>query len=415
MTDWKNRKIKELGRVVTGKTPPTGRSEYFENGTDLFISPKDLSWDSLYIRRTETRITQKALEKFKNQVLPKNSILFTSLSFGFGKMGITSRVSLTNQQINSIIVNNNNHFRFVYYLLKVNTSLLFSYNSGIDTPIVPKSVFENVRVFCPELDLQRKIAAVLSAYDDLIENNKRRIAILEKMAEEFYREWFVRMRFPGHETTKFEKGVPECWITVPFSSLCVFQKGKDPKELLDSQTEGTVAYLNVDSVESKQPSFVMPRKGAIFAASDDVLMLMDGARSGLVFRGFDGVVGSTFAKVETTDIMKNFIFEYLKAGKEAIVSNNTGSAIPHANKEFIKRMLLRLPSDKRLTEHFNGIYEPLRTQILLLRECLTNMARTRDLLLPRLISGKLSVEDLDIRFPPSMVEEEQSEPEAAYA
>ena len=175
MSDWPTKTIKNLGRVVTGKTPPKINPEYFD-GDELFISPKDLDWDQLYVRETGTRITTKALEKFRNQVIPRNAVLFTSLSFAFGKMGITSKPSLTNQQINSVIVNENHHFRFVYYLLKLYKSIIFSYNSGIDTPIVPKSVFEGIEVRCPDLKVQKKIAAILSAYDDLIENNKRRIA-----------------------------------------------------------------------------------------------------------------------------------------------------------------------------------------------------------------------------------------------
>ena len=197
MNNWPTKTIKDLGRVVTGKTPPKVNQEYF-GGDELFISPKDLDWDQLYVRETETTITTEALEKFENQVIPRNAVLFTSLSFAFGKMGIASKPSLTNQQINSIIVNDNNNFRFVYYLLKLYKPIVFSYNSGIDTPIVPKSVFERIKVKCPGLKVQKEIAAVLSAYDDLIENNKRRIALLEKMAEEIYREWFVRLRFPGY-------------------------------------------------------------------------------------------------------------------------------------------------------------------------------------------------------------------------
>jgi hypothetical protein len=197
MTKWASKRIKELGPVITGKTPPKNEPHYFD-GEELFVSPKDLEWDDqLFVTETETRVSRKALDKFRNQVIPKNSIMFTSLSFGFGKMGIASCASLTNQQINSVLVNKENDFRFVYYLLKVCTPFIFAYNSGIDTPIVPKSVFERIELRCPEVGVQKKIAAVLWAYDKMIENNERRIALLEQLAEEIYREWFVRLRFPG--------------------------------------------------------------------------------------------------------------------------------------------------------------------------------------------------------------------------
>ena len=148
MTKWSNKQIKELGRVVTGKTPPKNETHYFD-GDELFVSPKDLNWNCLYVTQTETRVSSKALNRFRNQVILKNAVMFTSLSFGFGKMGIASRPSLTNQQINSVIVNEQNDFHFVYYLLKACTPYIFAYNSGIDTPIVPKSVFERIQLKCP--------------------------------------------------------------------------------------------------------------------------------------------------------------------------------------------------------------------------------------------------------------------------
>ena len=162
MSGWPLTKIKDLGRVVTGKTPPTDSKEYFD-GDELFVSPKDLSWEQYYVSQTETRISEKAFAKFKNQVLPANAVMFTSLSFAFGKMGLTSKKSLTNQQINSIVVNETNDYKFVFYLLKAYRPIIFSYNSGIDTPIVPKSVFESIEVVCPPKQTQQKIAAILSA------------------------------------------------------------------------------------------------------------------------------------------------------------------------------------------------------------------------------------------------------------
>ena len=91
-------------------------------------------------------------------------------------------------------------------------------------------------------------------------------------------------------------------------------------------------------------------------------MLMDGARSGVVFRGASGIVSSTFALVRTVTRLKHVVYEYLKAGKDAIIANNTGSAIPHANKEFINRMTMFLPIEEKLLHAFNAQYESLFRQ-----------------------------------------------------
>lgn len=225
MLEWQVKTIKDLGKVVTGKTPSKENDEFYNDGELPFVSPKDLDWNSYYVYDTQTKVTDKAYESQKNQRVPTNSVFYTSLSFAIGKIGIASRESLTNQQIHSIVVNDKHDYKFVYYLLQQYRPYIFCFNSGIDTPIVPKSVFEKINVVVPDLDVQKKIAAILSAYDDLIENNKKRIQILENMAEELYKEWFVRFRFPNYENTEFEKGIPKDWNTLKMSEIVNYYIG----------------------------------------------------------------------------------------------------------------------------------------------------------------------------------------------
>lgn len=265
----------------------------------------------------------------------------------------------------------------------------------------------------PLLTTQKKIAAILTTYDELIENNQRRIALLEKMAEEIYREWFVRLRFPGHEKVMFVKGVPEGWRAVQFTEICEFQKGKTPDQAFLEKQDGLLPYITVEFLEGKNTEYVLKMRNSIACENGDVLMLMDGARSGLVFRGKRGVVGSTFARVAVVPLYRDVVYEFLRATREHIVSNNTGSAIPHANKEFIHRLVMFLPENENLIDKFNALYRSIFEQMLNLVTQNELLSRSRDALLPRLISGKLSVENLDIQFPPSMVAEMKTE--AAHA
>ena len=183
------------------------------------------------------------------------------------------------------------------------------------------------------------------------------------------------------------------------------EKGKNPAELLDSPVEGALTYINVETLEKNGNSYAMKSKNSVICQDGDILMLMDGARSGVVFRGCKGVVGSTFSIIKMDSILKHIIFEYLKACKEPIVFNNTGSAIPHANKEFINRMTVFMPSDSDLIGRFNQVYQGLFDQKRILELKNTGLKEMKNMLLPRLISGKLSVENLDIQFPPGMVGE----------
>ena len=125
-----------------------------------------------------------------------------------------------------------NEPRFLYYFLQ--TLRLENFDTGASNPTLNRNHVHKIKVIFPEKEAQKKIAAILSAYDDLIENNKRRIVLMEKMAEEIYREWFVRMRFPGHEKVKFVKGVPEGWERKKFGEYCMLKRGYD---LPDSQIE----------------------------------------------------------------------------------------------------------------------------------------------------------------------------------
>ena len=416
MNKWQTKQIKDLGRVVTGKTPPKIEPHYFD-GDELFISPKDLAWDQLYVTQTETRVSTKALEKFKNQVIPKDTVMFTSLSFGFGKMGITSRASLTNQQINSIVVNQDNSFRFVFYLLRACKPFIFAYNSGIDTPIVPKSVFERIEVTCPVLPLQYKIAGILWAYDELIQNNKRRIALLEKVAEELYREWFIRLRFPGHEDVKVLKGVPQGWDLVKLEYAFKFTGGGTPSKEVGR-------YWNGGDVNWFTPSDVTGADGMFLERSGDQCTEEGFNNSAakmfprysvmLTSRATIGAIGINLTPACTNQgfitCIPNaryplpYLYHWIKLAKPHFESLAVGATFAELTKGTFKRIKILTPPESTVTE-FARIELPLFKAIEELLKTNRRLIETRDKLLPRLMVGKISVDKLDIQFPPSMAEE----------
>ena len=406
MSEWCTKQIKDLGRVVTGKTPPTNNPEYFD-GDKLFVSPKDLGWDQFYVKETETHISTKALEKFRNQVIPKNAVMFTSLSFAFGKIGIASEPSLTNQQINSVIVNEQNCFRFVYYLLRVYRPIIFSYNSGIDTPIVPKSVFESIKVKTPDKVLQRKIAAILSAYDDLIENNKRRIVLLEKMAEEIYREWFVRMRFPRHEKVKFEKGVPEGWAKVSLSNLGKYLNGYAFKQS-DWYAEGTPIIKIKEMTSGVSPDTPRNTGESIdkkyHFSDEDIIFSWSATLLVKIWDQGPGLLNQHLFKVTPSkNIPKSFLYFSIKFSLEMFESLTTGATMKHIKRKELDFVKVNLPP-REILDQFDSIVFGMLKNKLNLSKSNRLLIEVRDKLSGRLISGKLSVEGLDIQFPPSMIE-----------
>ncbi len=123
--------------------------------------------------------------------------------------------------------------------------------TGVNVPHISAKQIGDCLVNCPPLETQRKIAGILSAYDDLIENNRRRIAILERMAEELYREWFVRMRFPGYQNTKFVKGVPAGWEVRSLGSIYDTTSGGTPSRTESGYYTGEIPWVKTGELNNR--------------------------------------------------------------------------------------------------------------------------------------------------------------------
>ncbi len=299
---------------------------------------------------------------------------------------------MSNQQINSIIVNKNKHDPdFVFYLASVLRNTLLAYSGGAATPIVNKGAFSKIKVRVPPLRAQRKIAAILTAYDDLIETNKRRIALLEKMAEEIYREWFVRMRFPGYRNARFFKSLPAEWDTKRIREIVdrkKFGKTYRPKELA---SEGSIVVID----QSRSEHLGFHEGKPEHEASPDFPILLFGDHScKMVFmtRPFS-LAENVIPFTPKSDMPAYFLFHLVKDIAKTTEYKRHWT-------DLINREVL-VPQTQLQTK-FSDL---VRVNHLMCEDLLNAnriLTQTRDLLLPRLISGKLSVEDLDIQFPPSM-------------
>lgn len=408
---WEIKTIKDLGKVVTGKTPSKEVSDYYENGELLFISPKDLDWNSYFVFDSQTKVTEKAYFSQKNQIVPRNAIFYTSLSFAIGKMGIASQDSLTNQQIHSIVVNDKNNFKFVYYLLQSYRPYIFSYNSGIDTPIVPKSTFEKIKINLPSLDIQTKIAGILSAYDELIENNKKRIALLETMAEELYKEWFVRFRFPNYENTEFEKGVPKTWKYSELGTLGSVRTGKTPSTTNSEFYGGEFLFYKTPDMHDKYFVFETEETLTELGMQSQKSQIIQPNSIMVTCIGTGGVtaistkLGCTNQQINSLTLEDETYLEWaylmmkdLKPQIEAFGA--TGATMTNLSKTKFSNLKVLIPNNDLILE-FHQKIKPVFDLIKQLTLANANLNEQKNQLLPRLISGKLSVEHLNIQQPPT--------------
>ena len=293
--------------------------------------------------------------------------------------------------------------------------------TGTAQPKLSQGNLKKIAFRFPNFATQEKVAAILSAYDELIENNRRRIALLEKLAEEIYREWFVRLRFPGHEKVKKVRGMPSGWEVKKLGELVRTQYGYTAS----AETEGDgPKFLRITDIVPAAIDWEIVPHCKIEDKDEDKYLLQEGdivvARTGATV-GYAKRINKRHPKAVFASYLvrlipnrkSDAIFLGLSvernAFKDFISMFVTGAAQPQANATTMALFPVLHPPEPLLNE-FNRIAEPILDQKEILLNQSANLSRARDKFLPRLISGKLPVENLDIQFPPGMAEELNTEP-----
>lgn len=416
----KKYRIAEIGNVVTGKTPSSRNPEHFGD-IYPFITPTDINAGRAV--NTARYLSEEGYRKFHRLLLPPLSICFVCIGATIGKICMTSERSLTNQQINSIIVDTKRHNPFyVYYLLSTYSKKVASIAGGAATPIVNKTSFENIEVAVPSLSLQNKIAAILSAYDDLIENNLRRIKILEEMAQNLYREWFVNFRFPSHENTRFVDSslgkIPEGWKVVKLTDELEVTRGLSysgkylsnnglPMHNLNSIREGGwYKFTGIKYYDGphKEKDIVIPGDIVVANTEQTWERLLIGCAA-IIPHCFSqkGIYSHHLYRVRPLSnsyLTKPFIFLMLNdEGLRDWVSRfGNGTTI-----NMLPRDALLLPKIVKPPRYLIESITKKTNPVFVLIENLNLKNQTlhliRDLLLPKLISGEVDVSELDINVP----------------
>jgi type I restriction enzyme S subunit len=382
-----------------------------------------------------------------NNALP-GDLVFTQRGT-LGQVGIIpkdspySRFVISQSQMKLTVDHDKAVARYLYYYFRLPSTVEringLAISSGV--PHINLDILRKLQVITPPVPIQKRIAAILSAYDELIENNKRRLTLLERLAEELYREWFVRFRFPGHEKTKLVKGVPNGWSTKKFHEIVKYYIGGGWGE--DNQTttfcegafviRGTdIPDVEVGELERCPFRFHKPSslKSRTLQPNDFVFEVSGGSKDQLlgrnvfltdrVLRFFDApAIAASFCKLirfrdelVSPYFMKYFMKLYYDYDLVGIYQVQSTGISNYQFESFLKFQTIILPPDE-LQEEFEDKVRPLidmRDELALANIALR---RTRDILLPRLISGKVSVENLDIQFPLSMAEETKAGPGAA--
>jgi type I restriction enzyme S subunit len=269
--------------------------------------------------------------------------------------------------------------RFVYYF--IHTMGFERYDVGNSNPTLNRNHIHGLDILIPPLRTQKAIVEVLSTYDDLIENNRRRIQLLEQAARLLYKEWFVHLRFPGHEHTRIIDGVPEGWEKKQVKDLLAKVKRPGKIQKADYLSDGPIPCVD----QSRE--FIGGYTDHIETMIDELPMIVFGDHTRILkFIDFPfacGADGTQLLAAHDPKISQEFFFFSL----DAIDLSNYFYA---RHFKFLKDQYILRPTDV-LIDQFTGVARPILKQVKLLREQNGELAKARDLLLPKLMSGEVAV------------------------
>lgn len=397
------KRIKNIGRIVTGNTPPTNQNEYYGNYRP-FIKATDIG-DSKYTFVTEESYSELAYEKYKQNVIPQGATCVVTIGSIGKKLTMAHTELFVNQAINAVIPNEGYDKNYVYYLLKYNLPQLKMFDSGTASgrENISKSSFSNIIVNVEDdKRIQHEIGSILSNYDNIIDNNNKRIKLLEQMTENLYKEWFVRFRFPGNENIDIVNGLPKGWERKKISFVYDTSSGGTPSRQHDEYySNGVIPWIKtgelqdcilVDTEECITDDAVKHSSAKLIPANS-VLMAMYGVNIGkLGYTSIEATCNQACCvfKDKYYENSRHYLFQYLKSIREYLLLIGFGAAQQNLSQDLIKGVKIVVPPKEVLLK-FENLIEPLYNESKLLLKKNKNMIKQRDLLLPRLMSGKLEV------------------------
>ncbi len=406
MSKWMLTRVSEMADIISGGTPKTEISEYW-NGDIPWLSVKDFSGDAKRVYSSEKSITEKGLNNSATQLLYPGDIIISARGT-VGEVAQIGRAMAFNQSCYGLRAKDSYSSDFLYYVLKYQVKYLKAVANGAVFDTIVLNTFDKMKLYVPELYIQKKIAKILSAYDDLIEANNRRIELLEQTAQELYQEWFVRFRFPEHEKVKFENGLPEGWDVVKLGDYVEIKGGKrlpEGKSLCSEETEHP--YIRIRDITSSK--FICLNENLEYIDNEtfdiikrftvkpkDILISIVGTIGAIACVG-KSLKGANLTEnciklININYFTSDFLYHFLNsdAGKGTIQAGIVGATQPKLPIYNIKRIKLLKPQID-LINKFTMMVEPIDQEIMNLMDHNRNLAVQRDLLLPRLISGKLEV------------------------
>ena len=409
--DWSHKKLNELGFVGRGKSRhrPRNDTSLYE-GAYPFIQTGDIKAANFYISEYSQTYNEKGLSQSK---LWEPNTLCITIAANIAETAILKIKACFPDSIVGFIADQKEaDVRFIKYYIDTIKLSMQNVSKGTTQDNLSLDKLLTFDFLIPTLPTQRKIATILSAYDNLIENNMRRIKILEEIAQALYREWFVEFRFPGHETMKMVESelgmVPEEWEVKKLGELYRTSSGGTPSRKIAEYYGGTINWVKTKELndnflfktEEKITDVGLQKSSAKIFPENTVIMAMYGATIGklAILSQPAAINQACCAIIKIDDLFQHhYIFSFLLVNREKIFSLGAGAAQQNISQTVIQKMKILKPSDK-IMKMFTEFVAPNFEHIKLLQLKNDNLRSTRDMLLPNLISGEVGVDNFNINI-----------------
>lgn len=405
---WESVKLADLCTVITKGTTPSNIGAEFKNCGINYIRSEMITNAKYIASNGMLYISNETHEKLKRSQLQKDDILFSMAGVYLGKTAVLREEDVpanTNQAVALIRIDSLKcNLEYVYYFLnlpetvtKVNTV-----SGQAAQPNINLKQIGNMEIRLPSLENQNKIASILSAYDDLIENNQKQIKLLEEAAQRLYKEWFVDLRFPNYENTPVVDGVPEGWKIEKIGNFVSTTSGGTPsrthKEYYESGTNLWVKTQELkDSyiidTDEKITDEAIKKSSAKIIPNGSLLLAMYGATIGKL-----GIANCDLTCNQAccvflfeNDIWKReYLYCWLIENRVFLVSQGKGAAQPNLSQALIKAIEILIPNEN-LVKRFSKIASVVFQKKCNLEIQIKSLNEARDRLLPKLMSGELEV------------------------
>jgi len=383
------KRISDLGRIVTGKTPRTSNAQNY--GGDIpFLTPSD-DLSGKFAPKTIKTITGLGLSEVKNCLLPSKSVCVSCIGSDLGKVVITNEPTVTNQQFNSIIPNEENDTDYIYYLMTiVGKELNFLSKTSTAVPIINKSTFADYEIEMPSLENQRRIAKVLSSLDDKIEVNRRINDNLEQQGQALFEEYVMNPNKPRTQLLSDYAHInPTRTIAKGRAARCIEMsslptRGTFPNDWTFKEYNGGMKFQNGDTIMARITPCLENGKTAYINFLDDNEVAF-GSTEYIVLSAQEGISPELLYFLARYDDFVSYAVAHMNgsSGRQRVAGNDIANYVmPEITTEAMDV----------ISEKLHGIMEVIKNNSLESRR----LAEIRDTLLPRLMSGEIKLEEANM-------------------